>query len=235
MQKISPDQLDPSRSYCNVLPVIPLWQCLSSCHLNVRYLHVAQHAACIDNLKSRFEQNHCRLPRLSAIFLLMTANQRTRFARPGFTLIEMMVVIGVMAILALLALPSYYFRVVRQQIEGIAPLVTIAQTPIAAAWAGTHTLPADNAAAGLPTADKMVNNYVSAILIQDGAINITFGNRATQALSGKILTLRPAIVTDAPIVPVTWVCGNAAAPYNMTVMGVNRTTIAVTYLPLICR
>jgi type IV pilus assembly protein PilA len=165
----------------------------------------------------------------------MTANFGTPCRRAGFTLIEMMAVIAIMSILALLALPSYYSRVVRQQIEGIAPLVAIAETPIAAAWAGTQTLPADNAAAGLPAADKMVNNTVSAVLIQDGAINITFGNRATNALNGKILTIRPAIVADAPIVPVAWVCGNAAAPHNMTVKGANRTTIAATYLPLDCK
>jgi len=32
-------------------------------------------------------------------------------------------------------------------------------------------------------------------------------------------------VEDAPIVPITWVCGQAAAPSNMTVKGKNKTDI----------
>jgi type IV pilus assembly protein PilA len=153
----------------------------------------------------------------------------------GFTLIEMMVVIAVVSILALLALPSYYFRVVREQIEAITPLTTVAEAPVAAAWTLSQTLPADNTAAGLPAADKMVGNYVSAVQIQNGAINITFGNHATHALNGKILTIRPAVISDSPIVPVTWVCGNATAPNNMTLMGKNMTNIAPAYLPLNCK
>jgi type IV pilus assembly protein PilA len=147
----------------------------------------------------------------------------------------MMAVLAIAAILGAMAIPSYYFRVVGQQIEGMAPLVNVAEAPVAAAWAATQTLPVDNAGAGLPPADKMVNNYVSAVLIVNGAINITFGNRATGALSGKVLTIRPAVVSDAPQVPVTWVCGNAAAPHNMTLMGLNQTTIAAAYLPLSCK
>ena len=72
-------------------------------------------------------------------------------------------------------------------------------------------------------------------LVQDGAIHITFGNRANNSIKGKILSLRPAVVSDAPIVPVAWVCGNATAPEKMTVKGVNRTDIPFTYLPFKCR
>jgi type IV pilus assembly protein PilA len=153
----------------------------------------------------------------------------------GFTLIEMMAVLAILAILAMLAIPSYYFRVVRQQIDGMAPLVSVAEAPVAAAWAATQTLPVDNAGAGIPAADKMVNNYVSAVMIANGAVNVTFGNRATAALAGKVLTIRPAVVSDSPQVPVTWVCGNATAPHNMTLMGVNQTTIPPAYLPLECK
>lgn len=146
-----------------------------------------------------------------------------------------MVVVAIIGILASMAMPSYYVRVVREQIDTISPLTTVAEAPVAASWALTQTLPADNAAAGLPVASKMVGNFVSAVQVQDGAINVTFGNHATQALNGKILTIRPAVVSDAPIVPVVWVCGNATAPNNMTVMGTNQTTIAPAFLPHNCK
>jgi type IV pilus assembly protein PilA len=153
----------------------------------------------------------------------------------GFTILEMMVVVAVIAILALMALPTYQDKFIRDQITEALPLADIAKAPIAVSWAITQALPADNAAAGLPSADKIVNNFVSAVSVQAGAINITFGNRANNIIRGKILTLRPAVISDAPIVPVTWVCGYASGPDKMTVKGENQTNIPMNFLPLLCR
>ena len=153
----------------------------------------------------------------------------------GFTMIEMLVVLAIFAILALMAVPGYQGRIVRGQINEALPLTDIAKPAIAAAWAAAQTFPADNAAAGLPAADKIVNYYVTSVAIDNGAIQITFGGRANGAIKGKILTLRPAVVEDAPIVPITWVCGNAAPPDKMTVKGENKTDIRPIFLPLNCR
>lgn len=153
----------------------------------------------------------------------------------GFTLMEMMAVIAVIAILAMLALPSYLDRIIRDQIKAALPLADIAKQPVAGSWSLAGSFPADNAAAGLPPADKIVANYVSAVAVKDGAIHITFGNRVNKTLAGKILTLRPAVVEDAPIVPVAWVCGYAEAPDKMRVYGRNLTNIADPLLPIECR
>ena len=146
-----------------------------------------------------------------------------------------MVVIAIIAILAAMAIPSYLYKVIREQIETSLPLTDIAKKPIAASWLATQTFPADNTAAGLPSADKIVSNYVSNVAVEDGAIHITFGNRASGTLKGKILTLRPAVVVDAPIVPVTWVCAGAEAPDKMTIKGINKTNVEPGHLPLACR
>jgi type IV pilus assembly protein PilA len=123
----------------------------------------------------------------------------------GFTLVEMMVVLAVIAILALMAIPSFQDQIVRDQINNALPLADIA------------------------------NNYISSVLVKDGALNVIFGNRANGIINGKTLTIRPAVVDDAPIVPVAWVCGYAEAPHNMTVKGENRTNIPENFLPFACR
>ncbi len=155
--------------------------------------------------------------------------------RAGFTLVEMMVVIAVIAILALMAIPSFQDQIIRDQIGNALPLVDIAKTPVAASWAIAQSFPPDNAGAGLPPAEKIVNNHISSVLVQNGALHVTFGNRANGLINGKTLTIRPAVVDDAPIVPVAWVCGYAEAPHNMTAKGENRTNIPANFLPFVCR
>ena len=155
--------------------------------------------------------------------------------RAGFTMIEMMMVVGVIAVLALMAMPSYIEKIVRDQIVEALPLADLGKAPVAAAWATGVPLPDDNKAAGLPEADKIVSNLVSSVQVDKGAIHIAFGNRANSAIRGKILTLRPAVVADAPIVPVAWVCGNAPPPDKMVVKGANRTDVPPLYLPFKCR
>ena len=146
-----------------------------------------------------------------------------------------MIVIGIVAILATLAVPSYLDKIIRDQVVEALPLADVAKNPLAIAWAGTQSFPADNGAAGLPAADKIVNYVVTSVTVRDGAIDITFGNRANTVLKGKTLTLRPAVVEDAPVVPVTWVCGYASAPDKMTTKGTNKTNVPSPYLPLKCR
>jgi type IV pilus assembly protein PilA len=153
----------------------------------------------------------------------------------GFSMMELMVVLAVIAILALMAVPSLTDKIIRDQIVESLPLADIAKAPVSASWATTRTLPADNAAAGLPASDKIVNNYIRSVSVREGAIDITFGNNAHTLIKDKVLTLRAAVVEDSPVVPVTWVCGNAAAPAPMTIRGENGTNIPAGYLPLKCR
>ena len=153
----------------------------------------------------------------------------------GFTLIEVMVVVAVVAILALLAIPNYAERIIREQIVEALPLADVAKPPVAIAWTLTQTLPADNAGAGLPAAEKIVSNLVSSVSLEGGAIHLTFGNRANNQIRGKVLSLRPAVVEDSPVVPISWVCGFAPVPGKMTAKGMNKTSIPANQLPLKCR
>jgi type IV pilus assembly protein PilA len=153
----------------------------------------------------------------------------------GFTIIELLVILGVVAILLLMAIPSYQHKLVRDQIVEALPLADIAKGPIASSWKASAKLPADNAAAGLPPQEKVVSNTLSGVEVASGAIHLRFGNRANGQIKGKVLSLRPAVVEDAPIVPVAWICGYAPVPDNMTVKGENRTDVSAEYLPYRCR
>lgn len=152
----------------------------------------------------------------------------------AFSLIEMMVVIAIITILAGMAIPSYLNKIVREQIEAALPLSNLAKEPISALWKDQQILIPDNQTALLPVPEKIVSNLISSVKIEEGAIHMTFGNKANGYLKNKVLTLRPAVVPDAAMVPVAWVCGNSEAPDKMSVMGTNRTTIDAKYLPLAC-
>lgn len=158
----------------------------------------------------------------------------TRF-ESGFTAVEMMVVVAILGILAMIAIPSSMSRIIKEQIVAAMPLADVAKSPIAASWTLSKTLPADNEAAGLPSHDKVVNNFVSDVEVQNGVIHMTFGNKAHPQIKGKILSIRPAVIEESQIVPVTWVCGNAKAPEKMTLKGENKTNVSPDYLPFLCR
>ena len=153
----------------------------------------------------------------------------------GFSAIEMMVVVAVIAILAMIAIPSSVERIAKEHVLAAIPLADIAKDPIAAQWKLLKTLPMDNKEAGLPAPDKVVSNFISAVAIKDGVINMTFSNKANPKLKGKILSIRPAVIEEAQIVPIAWVCGYAKPPNKMLLLGANQTNIEDRYLPLACK
>ena len=153
----------------------------------------------------------------------------------GFSVIEMMVVVAIIAILAMIAIPSSMGRIVKEQVTAAMPLADVAKLPIASNWMQTKTLFANNSAAALPTPDKIVSNFVSSVEVQNGAIHMTFGNKAHPQIKGKILSFRPAVIPESQLVPIAWVCGNAKAPEKMTLSGENRTNIPDEFLPVLCR
>jgi len=154
----------------------------------------------------------------------------------GFTWIELVLVLLVMGILALMAIPALQEGTLRKQVkEGLA-LADIAKAGVQAFYSTSGELPADNKAAGLPEADKIVGTMVSGVRVDNGAVTVTFGNNASKVIAGRKLTLRPAVVPDQLIVPIAWLCHRANVPKGMEVRGGNdKTDLSNEMLPVECR
>ncbi len=84
-------------------------------------------------------------------------------------------------------------------------------------------------------AEQILGNYVARLEVEQGAIHIRFGNRASRALADKWLTLRPGTSPNASRVPISWLCGVAHPVSGLDYSGVNRTDIEARQLPLDCR
>jgi len=132
-------------------------------------------------------------------------------------------------------MPSFQDQMIRTQVKEAFNLAEIAKDGIEEYYKEKKKFPEDNTRAGLPAPDKIIGNFVTNVDISNGVINVTLGNRVNKHVSGKKISIRPAIVKDAPIVPITWVYGYASVPDGMTVIGENSTDIFSRHLPVNCR
>ena len=81
----------------------------------------------------------------------------------GFTLIELMIIIAIIAILVNMAMVSYKDYLVRSKISSGVVLAAAAKSAVAEYYSNTGMLPADNNAAGLAAANTISNDYVTSV------------------------------------------------------------------------
>jgi len=155
--------------------------------------------------------------------------------QPGFTLIELMIVVAIIGILGSMAIPTYQDFIIRAQINEAMNLSEGVKKSITDYYVANQGFPANNQVAGVPKSAHLIGNFVTGIEVKDGAIQVTLGNRINAHVKGKVLSLRPAIVTDNPSSPISWLCGYAEPVDGMTAVGDNNTTVPSLYLSMSCR
>ena len=142
---------------------------------------------------------------------------RARTAQ-GFTLIELMIVVAIIAILTAIAIPAYQDYVIRAQVTEGLSLSTGAKGAVWDFYSNTGHYPPGNASAGLATSSLITGNYVSGVDVTGGVIRISYQQpNANVAIQAKNLVLSPISAAGS----IDWTC--------------KPSSIDGKYLPTVCR
>ncbi|HWX66262.1 MAG TPA: pilin [Rhodanobacter sp.] len=133
----------------------------------------------------------------------------------GFTLIELMIVVAIIAILAAIAIPAYQDYLIRTQVSEGAVLADGAKTAVGEYYSNRGAFPPANSSAGLATPASISGQYVTSVTVTSGKITAAYGGlKANKVLTATTnLVMSPVTHTGS----IEWHCGgNVPSKYLPT-------------------
>ncbi|MBB1059135.1 pilin [Marilutibacter spongiae] len=127
----------------------------------------------------------------------------------GFTLIELMIVVAIIAILAAIALPAYQDYVARSQVSEAMSLTSGTKVAVAEYYADRGAWPTTNAQAGVSQATSITGKYVAQTAVgANGTITATMkgAGSASAKIAGGTFILVPTDNQGS----VTWTCNTGS-------------------------
>lgn len=148
----------------------------------------------------------------------------------GFTLIELMIVVAIIAILASIALPAYQDYTIRSQVAEGPINASGLKSAVVEYYVNRGAFPATNALAGF--IQPITGTYVAGVVNTAGVIVVTYGNNANSKIAGSTLAMVASVNANGDI---AWVCGNRATPSGFTVVGAAASSVLTKYRAANCR
>jgi type IV pilus assembly protein PilA len=136
----------------------------------------------------------------------------------GFTLIELMIVVAIIAILAAIAISQYQDYVIRSQVAEGASLATASKIAVTEYFNNTGAFASDNRSYGLPVPGSISGKYITQVDASGGRIVATFGNDANAAIQNATLMFSALPGENS----MGWVCNPSQQMRNVWVPAVCR-------------